>query len=135
MPSSSPGSPNSSPPANTANMTVIGETPTDCAITRGTSTLSATRETTKMIAETYSTIPPPCGIASSAATTCATSMPTNGTAYPSAQTTATSSANEKCEGNSSTHTAAPTIAHSSACPATKCPNTSTSSCSSALTPG
>ena len=68
------------PPAKTANITVIGETPTDCAMMRGTSTLSATREMTKIAIVTQMTMPVPCGTASNAATICATSIPTNGIA-------------------------------------------------------
>ena len=55
--------PNSSPPAKTANIAPIGETPTDWPMIFGTSTLSLMRAIPNMMTCTQMTIQRPCGAA------------------------------------------------------------------------
>ncbi len=131
MPSNNPGNPKSSPPANTANITTTGETPTLSDMIFGTNTLSETRATTNTIACTQRIVCNPSGAASTSATTCAASMPTNGTAYAIPATIASKSANLNPTSALKTKMSAPVIAQSATCPETYFPKTCASSSPSA----
>ena len=64
------------------------------------------------------TVCPPCGAASTSATTCANTMPTNGTAYAIPAMMPSSSANLKPVSSVNEKTSVPTMKQSAAWPAT-----------------